>query len=281
MREDDTNWSSRWEEQEKGLPSEDKSTALSRTLITHDLAFAFNIQNTHTHSHITQPSPPPSNPSPKHLNSGEFADSGEHNSEEPARTLKRPRLVWTPELHKKFIDAVSQLGIKNAVPKTIMQLMDIDGLTRENVASHLQKYRLYLKRMQEGEIPSTTGSGASSDPTTEHLFACGPVPPHFLHPNSRSRSSDQFLPFVSMSTTLQHQQHMAQLQQQYQRQKGNFGSPPKNESFEHAFMTRQSQTYRMGPIQHSMVPGGNVEDIESANAAGGGKFLTLYTSGDD
>uniref|UniRef100_A0A6V7QU25 HTH myb-type domain-containing protein n=1 Tax=Ananas comosus var. bracteatus TaxID=296719 RepID=A0A6V7QU25_ANACO len=64
------------------------------------------------------------------------------------RTLKRPRLVWTPQLHKRFVDVVSHLGIRNAVPKTIMQLMNVEGLTRENVASHLQKYRLYLKRMQ-------------------------------------------------------------------------------------------------------------------------------------
>lgn len=70
------------------------------------------------------------------------------NAEATARTLKRPRLVWTPELHKRFVDAVSHLGVKTAVPKTIMQLMNVEGLTRENVASHLQKYRLYLKRMQ-------------------------------------------------------------------------------------------------------------------------------------
>lgn len=38
-------------------------------------------------------------------------------------------------------------GIKNAVPKTILQLMNVEGMTRENVASHLQKYRLYLKRL--------------------------------------------------------------------------------------------------------------------------------------
>jgi SHAQKYF class myb-like DNA-binding protein len=63
------------------------------------------------------------------------------------RVSKRPRLVWTPELHMRFMNAVNHLGIKNAVPKTILQLMNVEGMTRENVASHLQKYRLYLKRL--------------------------------------------------------------------------------------------------------------------------------------
>ncbi|KAM7257297.1 hypothetical protein ACFE04_013038 [Oxalis oulophora] len=80
-----------------------------------------------------------------------------------ARTLKRPRLVWTPQLHKRFVDVVAHLGIKNAVPKTIMQLMNVEGLTRENVASHLQKYRLYLKRMQQGD----TGSEGGGPPNSE------------------------------------------------------------------------------------------------------------------
>ncbi|XWS28802.1 hypothetical protein CRYUN_Cryun25bG0102400 [Craigia yunnanensis] len=91
------------------------------------------------------------------------------NSDDPsARTLKRPRLVWTPQLHKRFVDVVVHLGIKNAVPKTIMQLMNVEGLTRENVASHLQKYRLYLKRMQG---LSNEGPSAS-----DKLFASMPVP---------------------------------------------------------------------------------------------------------
>lgn len=42
---------------------------------------------------------------------------------------------------------VCMQGVKNAVPKTILQLMNVDGMTRENVASHLQKYRLYLKKL--------------------------------------------------------------------------------------------------------------------------------------
>lgn len=113
---------------------------------------------------------------------GDSAGGPENSSDEPnARTLKRPRLVWTPQLHKRFVDAVGHLGIKNAVPKTIMQLMNVEGLTRENVASHLQKYRLYLKRMQG---LSNDGPSAS-----DQLFASTPLPqslggPHYM-PNHR------------------------------------------------------------------------------------------------
>lgn len=41
--------------------------------------------------------------------------------------------------------------MKNAVPKTILRMMNVEGMTRENVASHLQKYRLHLKRQAGGE----------------------------------------------------------------------------------------------------------------------------------
>ncbi|XP_047940322.1 transcription factor MYBC1-like [Salvia hispanica] len=154
MREEnDSNWFRKWEEE---LPSAEDLMPLSQSLITPDLAQAFNIQS---------------------------------EEEEPvARTLKRPRLVWTPQLHKRFVDAVAHLGIKNAVPKTIMQLMSVDGLTRENVASHLQKYRLYLKRMQTNNTPASSA--------TDRLFATSPVPPHFLHP-----PSDHFMPFLHFSTS--------------------------------------------------------------------------------
>ncbi|KAJ9141114.1 hypothetical protein P3X46_031689 [Hevea brasiliensis] len=69
-----------------------------------------------------------------------------HENEEPG-TQKKPRVVWSVELHRKFVAAVNQLGLDKAVPKKILDLMNVEGLTRENVASHLQKYRLYLKRI--------------------------------------------------------------------------------------------------------------------------------------
>ncbi|XP_016451610.1 two-component response regulator ARR12-like isoform X1 [Nicotiana tabacum] len=66
---------------------------------------------------------------------------------EDTANQKKARVVWSIELHRKFVAAVNQLGIEKAVPKRILDLMNVDGLTRENVASHLQKYRLYLKRI--------------------------------------------------------------------------------------------------------------------------------------
>ena len=61
----------------------------------------------------------------------------------------RNRLVWNDELHRRFMNAVNHLGLDAAVPKTIMQMMNVEGLTRENVASHLQKYRLKQMTAEE------------------------------------------------------------------------------------------------------------------------------------
>ncbi|KAE9602571.1 hypothetical protein Lal_00049952 [Lupinus albus] len=73
--------------------------------------------------------------------------------------LKKPRVVWSVDLHQQFVAAVDQLGVDKAVPKKILELMNVPGLTRENVASHLQKYRLYLRRV----------SGVSQHPNNSFL----------------------------------------------------------------------------------------------------------------
>ncbi|KAE8658770.1 Two-component response regulator ARR1 [Hibiscus syriacus] len=74
-------------------------------------------------------------------------DEDETDERDDTSTLKKPRVVWSVELHQQFVVAVNQLGIDKAVPKKILELMNVPGLTRENVASHLQKYRLYLRRL--------------------------------------------------------------------------------------------------------------------------------------
>ncbi|XP_047333530.1 transcription factor MYBC1-like [Impatiens glandulifera] len=288
MRElDDSNWFSKWEED---LPSPDELMPLSQTLITPGLAMAFDIRTpnqNHYNPHHHQHQPPLPVQTASSLPNSSELDSTDLGSvavgDEPARTLKRPRLVWTPQLHKRFVDAVAHLGIKNAVPKTIMQMMSVDGLTRENVASHLQKYRLYLKRIQG---LSAGGAGACLDPATDRLFASSPVPAHFLHTNRQN--SETFMPFVPVAAIQQHHNHPQQqmvaaaatgrpttLQPMY-RQMGQFGSS-QNGQFEHHFLNRGGGGGGGVQMQHSS---SYVEEMmESGRTANGRKVLTLFPSG--
>uniref|UniRef100_A0A7N0VBL5 HTH myb-type domain-containing protein n=1 Tax=Kalanchoe fedtschenkoi TaxID=63787 RepID=A0A7N0VBL5_KALFE len=68
---------------------------------------------------------------------------------------RKVKVDWTPELHKRFVQAVEQLGEK-AVPSRILEVMGADGLTRHNIASHLQKYRSHRKHLiaREAEAAS-------------------------------------------------------------------------------------------------------------------------------
>ena len=69
--------------------------------------------------------------------------------------MKRSRLIWTDTLHQRFLEAVDKCGgIEHALPKAIMKDMKVQGLTRENVSSHLQKYRLRLKKSAGGNEDS-------------------------------------------------------------------------------------------------------------------------------
>ncbi|KAJ6431033.1 hypothetical protein OIU84_018519 [Salix udensis] len=77
---------------------------------------------------------------------------------------KKARVVWSVELHQKFVKAVNQIGFDKVGPKKILDLMNVPRLTRENVASHLQKYRLYLSRLQkENDFNNPVGMIKQSD----------------------------------------------------------------------------------------------------------------------
>lgn len=297
--EEEPNWFARWEEE---LPRPEELMPLSQSLITSELALAFDIptQNPnpapglHHHGstgnqHSGSPPLPADIESPDHS-----APAGDDS----ARTLKRPRLVWTPQLHKRFVDAVAHLGIKNAVPKTIMQLMSVDGLTRENVASHLQKYRLYLKRMQ-GLSSSTAGPPmpmSAADAATEQLFASNPIPHPLLGRGAPGLGQESFMQFMA-PPLLQHHQQMvaaAAAQQQYyhQRQMGHFGSPGTvGGGYDHGFHTRGAlPPHRMGTpgfgmVRPSVPAASNSydddDDVDS-RVGGGRRVLTLFpTCGED
>ncbi|XP_042408123.1 two-component response regulator ARR2-like isoform X1 [Zingiber officinale] len=87
-------------------------------------------------------------------------DEAVEEHEDPSHA-KKSRVVWSVDLHQKFVNAVHHLGVDKAVPKKILELMSVAGLTRENVASHLQKYRLYLRRVSMPQYQGRLDSFAS------------------------------------------------------------------------------------------------------------------------
>ncbi|EYU19517.1 hypothetical protein MIMGU_mgv1a026405mg, partial [Erythranthe guttata] len=71
------------------------------------------------------------------------------NNNNAASTNKKPKIVWTDSLHNRFLEAIRSIGLDRSVPKKILEEMNVPGLTRENVASHLQKYRIFLRRVSD------------------------------------------------------------------------------------------------------------------------------------
>ncbi|XP_031488458.1 myb family transcription factor EFM [Nymphaea colorata] len=73
--------------------------------------------------------------------------SGNEQAQTAGQTHRKPRRCWSPDLHRRFVNALQQLGGSQvATPKQIRELMKVDGLTNDEVKSHLQKYRLHTRR---------------------------------------------------------------------------------------------------------------------------------------
>ncbi|KAM3193725.1 hypothetical protein ACQJBY_070389 [Aegilops geniculata] len=83
---------------------------------------------------------------------------------------EEPRMRWTEELHRQFIEAVDCLGGQDeATPKRILQLMGAKGVSISHVKSHLQMYR--------SSSSNTTFNGppnASVDRRRDHCVVDGP-----------------------------------------------------------------------------------------------------------
>nr|GMC63435.1 myb family transcription factor EFM [Ipomoea batatas] len=109
---------------------------------------------------------PPSNKANNH--SGGDASSmsqpdGQTTSATAAAAATQPqrkaRRCWSPDLHRRFVNALQMLGGSQvATPKQIRELMKVDGLTNDEVKSHLQKYILHTRRPIPS--PQTAAAGA-------------------------------------------------------------------------------------------------------------------------
>ncbi|KAE8703780.1 putative Serine/threonine-protein kinase SAPK10 [Hibiscus syriacus] len=83
---------------------------------------------------------------------------------------RKQRRCWSPELHRRFVEALQQLGGSQvATPKQIRELMQVDGLTNDEVKSHLQKYRLHIQKIPAS--PSGNKLCSAQNQSNEHSKA--------------------------------------------------------------------------------------------------------------
>ncbi|KAJ0462321.1 putative transcription factor MYB-HB-like family [Helianthus annuus] len=102
---------------------------------------------------------------------------GGSKGEDKGQSNRKARRCWSPELHRRFLHALQQLGGAHvATPKQIRELMKVDGLTNDEVKSHLQKYRLHTRR------PSPTIHNNNNSQTPQFVVVGGiwmPPPPEY------------------------------------------------------------------------------------------------------
>ncbi|KAL4279542.1 hypothetical protein GQ457_03G046100 [Hibiscus cannabinus] len=125
---------------------------------------------------------------------------------------RKARRCWSPDLHRRFVNALQMLGGSQvATPKQIRELMKVEGLTNDEVKSHLQKYRLHTRRPS----PSPQAPGA---PTPQLVVLGGIwVPPEYATAAAAAHGGAPTLygahhpalnPPQMHHHTLQHQLHM-------------------------------------------------------------------------
>ncbi|XP_058728628.1 two-component response regulator ARR12-like isoform X2 [Vicia villosa] len=132
----------------------------------------------------------------------EEENEDDDDDDEDPSAQKKARVVWDAELHRMFVSAVNQLGIDKAVPKKILDLMNVEKLTRENVASHLQKYRLYLKKIsceENQQANMAAALGGSADTSYFRMNSLNGVGGHLPTMNGGSTQfhNNPFRPFQS------------------------------------------------------------------------------------
>jgi len=96
------------------------------------------------------------------------------------------RFAWPDELHRDFVSAVFDVGLKHSSPSAVLEQMPThEQITTERIKSHLQKYRLHRQKSKkefmssfESTMLKIKAGENDYDPTT---LNCGEVAAHLAH----------------------------------------------------------------------------------------------------
>eukprot|EP00592_Proboscia_alata_P006327 CAMPEP_0194360420 /NCGR_PEP_ID=MMETSP0174-20130528/7760_1 /TAXON_ID=216777 /ORGANISM="Proboscia alata, Strain PI-D3" /LENGTH=1217 /DNA_ID=CAMNT_0039131899 /DNA_START=387 /DNA_END=4040 /DNA_ORIENTATION=+ len=118
--------------------------------------------NTINNFHINNASvPQPSLSSRKKGGSNNSSNNSKQSSQQPSNNDGRwsKRFTWPEELHRDFVAAVFDVGLKHSSPSAIMEHMTTHiNVTSERVKSRLQKYRLHREKSKMDYMTSYDAS---------------------------------------------------------------------------------------------------------------------------
>ncbi|KAI3925623.1 hypothetical protein MKW98_001477 [Papaver atlanticum] len=152
---------------------------------------------------------------------------------------RKTRRCWSPELHKRFLEALQQLGGSHvATPKQIKELMKVDGLTNDEVKSHLQKYRIHTR----GGVPNSAATHNSQHQPPPQFVVVGgiwvppPAPPGYATTmaGATEAAGTKRMNTNDMYVTLSAQQVAGSQQQQHQSPTGSLHSEGRSKRGDHS-----------------------------------------------
>lgn len=135
---------------------------------------------------------------------GQISRREERSQGQGQAAQRKRRRCWSPELHQLFLQSLQELGGPHvATPKQIREVMKVDGLTNDEVKSHLQKYRLHTRR------PNSNGHG-NANTQAPHFIVVGGLwmePPDFsavaaAKPPHEAASNGIYAPVAMLSQPL-------------------------------------------------------------------------------
>ncbi|WMV44393.1 hypothetical protein MTR67_037778 [Solanum verrucosum] len=96
---------------------------------------------------------------------GKAREGSEKNRDQINVVKRRYPTKWTDDLHAKFMKVVQQLGEGRCYPKKIFELMQVPGLTKIQIGSHLQKCRRnnWRSPKEQRYVCLPSGQGSSND----------------------------------------------------------------------------------------------------------------------
>ncbi|XP_020270288.1 myb family transcription factor EFM-like [Asparagus officinalis] len=148
---------------------------------------------------VKAPAAAPASSTTENTNEGGRGNGGSmEEKEKEGHSQRKARRCWSPELHRRFLHALQQLGgCHVATPKQIRELMKVDGLTNDEVKSHLQKYRLHIKRPTTPTVHNNSNSNAQQ-PQIVLVGSLWMPPPNYTTEAESTPSNEIYTPVASL-----------------------------------------------------------------------------------